>query len=193
MPAAKGAFGGPSHGTLARQARPDPRYRRGVGIVLIDARGHVFIGRRNDVTGTHWQMPQGGVDAGERARQAALRELREETGTSKVRVLAVSRSWLAYDFPPELLATAWGGQYRGQTQKWFAMRFEGADADIDIETDEPEFVEWRWVRPVRLPGLIVPFKRKLYEAVLDEFAAYLGSRRPGVRPRRGRAKARGRG
>ena len=168
-----GAFGGPPEGTLARQARPNPRYRRGVGVMLLDRKGRVFIGRRNDVTGAHWQMPQGGVDAGERARRAALRELKEETGVETARILAVSSAWLAYDFPPELLATAWGGRYKGQTQRWFAMRFEGTDSDIDIATDEPEFVEWRWIEPARLPGLIVPFKRRLYAAVLDEFSNLL--------------------
>lgn len=170
---APGAFGGPPDGTLARHARPDPRYRRGVGIMLLDRKGRVFVGRRNDVTGAHWQMPQGGVDAGERARRAALRELKEETGIETARILAVSRAWFAYDFPPELLATAWGGRYRGQTQRWFAMRFLGEDRDIDIATAEPEFVEWHWVAPQRLNGLIVPFKRALYAAVLAEFAGLL--------------------
>jgi putative (di)nucleoside polyphosphate hydrolase len=145
-------------------------YRRGVGIMLLDASRRVFVGRRID-TPAAWQMPQGGIDAGETPRQAALRELEEETGTAKAEFLAETRDWHRYDLPAPLQGKAWGGGYRGQEQKWFAMRFTGSDADIDLAKHHPEFDAWRWVVASELPRLIVPFKRALYEAVLSEFAA----------------------
>jgi putative (di)nucleoside polyphosphate hydrolase len=150
------------------------RYRRGVGIMLLDPRRRVFAGRRID-TPEAWQMPQGGIDPGESPRQAALRELEEETGTAKAEILAETKDWLRYELPPERRQRLWGGRYRGQEQKWFAMRFLGSDEDIDLARHHPEFDAWKWVAAADLPGLIVPFKRALYEAVLREFAPLLAA------------------
>lgn len=145
-------------------------YRPGVGIMLLNAQGEVFVARRLDMpTVPAWQMPQGGIDAGETPRQAALRELKEEIGTAKAEVIAESRGWLKYDLPAELAGGVWGGHYRGQRQKWFAMRFTGRDSDINLATKHPEFDAWQWVAPWRLPELIVPFKRRLYIDILAEF------------------------
>src|SRR5712691_5129786 len=149
-----------------------PFYRPAVGILLLNHAGHVFVGRRIDMPAglAAWQMPQGGIDPGETPRQAALRELREEVGTDKAEILGESREWLHYDLPPEIAGRMWGGRYRGQRQKWFAMRFTGEDVDIDpAAAEHPEFDAWEWVRPERLPELIVPFKRLLYLDILAEF------------------------
>lgn len=144
-------------------------YRPGVGVMLLNGEGRVFAGQRIDSARDAWQMPQGGIEPGEEPREAAMRELKEEIGTNKAKLLAESRGWFAYDLPAELAGTLWGGRYRGQRQKWFAMRFTGAESDIDIHTAHPEFRAWRWLAAEDLPGLIVPFKRALYEAVLAEF------------------------
>jgi putative (di)nucleoside polyphosphate hydrolase len=148
-------------------------YRPGVGVMLLDRGKRVFVGRRIDTAGENWQMPQGGIDSGETPRQAALRELKEEVGTDKAEILAESAGWLTYDVPREIVRGLWRGRYRGQTQKWFAMRFTGADADIDLHTHHPEFDAWRWIAPAELPTLIVPFKRRLYRDILQEFATLL--------------------
>jgi putative (di)nucleoside polyphosphate hydrolase len=121
-----------------------------------------------------WQMPQGGIDAGETPTQAALRELYEETGTDKAEIVAETRGWLHYDLPPPIAVTAWRGRFRGQRQKWFLMRFEGEDSDIDLTRHDAEFDLWKWVAPAELPGLIVAFKRPVYVALLDEFREQLG-------------------
>ena len=120
-----------------------------------------------------WQMPQGGIDPGESPRDAAMRELVEETGTDKAEILAESAVLHYYDLPVEIAGQMWGGRFRGQQQRWFAMRFTGHDGDIDIAGEHPEFDAWKWVVPDDLPGLIVPFKRAIYLAVLDEFRDYL--------------------
>jgi putative (di)nucleoside polyphosphate hydrolase len=148
-------------------------YRPGVGIMLINREGEVFVARRIDIPGgAAWQMPQGGIDPGESPREAALRELKEEIGTDKGEILAES-PWLKYDLPPEIAAReVWGGRYRGQQQKWFAMRFRGRDEDIDLTTPHPEFDAWKWVKSQRLIELIVPFKRQLYREILVEFREY---------------------
>ncbi len=144
-------------------------YRPCVGIMLIDRGGRVLVAQRIDTPGTAWQMPQGGIDEGESPRQAALRELLEEVGTDKAEVLAESRNWWRYDLPAELVPRLWGGRYRGQKQKWFALRFLGQDADIDIATEVPEFHSWRWAEMAELPDIIVPFKRQIYREVIAEF------------------------
>jgi len=148
-------------------------YRAGVGVMLLDGKNRVFVGRRIDTAGENWQMPQGGIDKGETPRQAAWRELKEEAGTDKAELLAESQRWLSYEVPSSVAGRLWRGRYRGQRQKWFAMRFTGADRDIDLRTHHPEFDAWKWVAPAELPQLIVPFKRQLYEDVLAEFAALL--------------------
>jgi putative (di)nucleoside polyphosphate hydrolase len=148
--------------------RPKP-YRRGVGIALIDKRGRVFVGQRIDTTGA-WQMPQGGIDHRESARAAAWRELKEETGTGKARIIAESRGWLTYDLPKRLQGKVWGGKYRGQKQKWFLMLFSGTRRDIDLSAHAPEFSRWKWLPFDELPDVIVGFKRALYRKVVAEFA-----------------------
>jgi putative (di)nucleoside polyphosphate hydrolase len=140
--------------------------------MLLNRAGKVFVGRRIDMPMTPaWQMPQGGIDPGETPLRAALRELKEEIGTDKAEILGESSTWLKYDLPVEFARGVWGGRYRGQQQKWFAMRFTGNDTDIDIATDHPEFDAWKWIRPEQLPEMIVPFKRQLYIDILVEFRA----------------------
>jgi putative (di)nucleoside polyphosphate hydrolase len=149
-------------------------FRPGVGIMLLNPRNLVFVARRIDMPSEAWQMPQGGIDEGETPIEAALRELEEEVGTDKAVVLAESPTWRSYDLPAELTGRLWGGRYRGQTQKWFALRFTGTDDDINIDTDEPEFMAWKWAEMADLPSLIVPFKRKLYEELVAEFGPLVG-------------------
>lgn len=150
-------------------------YRPCAGVMLINRDHHVFVGQRIDNTLEAWQMPQGGIDPGEDARAAAIRELGEETGVTpdKVTLVAEAADELFYDLPPELVGKVWKGKYRGQRQRWFLFRFEGEDSDIRIDTAHPEFRAWRWAEPADLPTLIVPFKRALYEDVLAAFADHL--------------------
>jgi putative (di)nucleoside polyphosphate hydrolase len=154
----------------------DPKqYRPCVGIMLVNSDGQAFVGKRIDTKeGDWWQMPQGGVDKGENPDDAVLRELEEETGarTRHVEVLAKLPEELFYDLPPELQGKLWGGKYKGQRQSWYLARFTGADGDIDLNLHhDPEFSEWRWVDPELLPDLIVPFKRSVYQTVVDGFRA----------------------
>jgi putative (di)nucleoside polyphosphate hydrolase len=144
-------------------------YRPCVGVVLIHADGRVFAGQRSDMAEPAWQMPQGGIDKGEAPVEAALRELREETGVGAkhVTVLAETAEWLPYDLPAEVLP--YRGKYRGQTQKWVLMRLDAGDEVIDLSHEDVEFSDWRWMRGAELLSLIVPFKRPIYEAVLAEF------------------------
>lgn len=146
-------------------------YRPCVGVVLIGPRSRVFAGQRIDNPGPAWQMPQGGIDDGEDPTAAALRELEEETGApaAKVAVLRETADWLPYDLPRELVGKLWGGRYRGQRQKWFALRFLGTDADIDIARPNPEFSRWAWMPHGDLIEKIVPFKRDIYTRVFAEF------------------------
>src|SRR5262245_4158501 len=160
-------------------------YRPCVGIMVLNAAGGIWIGRRFDAPqepegpGTWWQMPQGGIDPEEDAQAAALRELYEETGMRSVSLLAESPRWLSYDLPEPLRPRAWGGRYRGQRQKWFAVRFFGADAEIALARPGQtiEFDAWRWAEPSELVGLVVPFKRAVYAQVLHDFADLIGDRR----------------
>ena len=149
-------------------------YRKGVGIVLMDSRGHVFVGRRTDSKAAAWQMPQGGIDHGETPRAAALRELKEETGTDKAEIIGEMDDWITYDLPPHLIGVAFHGRFKGQRQKWFCLRFLGVDGDIDLAAHEPEFSTWRWVDLHDLPNLIVPFKRDTYKAVTAAFRGLAG-------------------
>jgi putative (di)nucleoside polyphosphate hydrolase len=156
--------------TPSEPSTADLPYRPCVGIMLLNGRGQAFVARRIDMPSEAWQMPQGGIDEGETPRQAVMRELREEVGTDKAEIIAESDHWLNYELPPELIGKLWGGRYRGQTQKWFALRFTGTDDDVNIATEIPEFLDWKWADLDRLSSLIVPFKRKLYEQIVAEFA-----------------------
>ena len=148
-------------------------YRACVGIMLINGGGQIFVGQRIDNHTEAWQMPQGGIDAGEEVEHACFREMREEIGTDKAEILAIHPEWLYYDLPHELADRLWDGVYRGQKQKWVALRFKGTDADINIATDEPEFCQWKWIVPDEIVELAVPFKHHVYRDALKAFAAYL--------------------
>lgn len=150
-------------------------YRPCVGVMLINAEGLIFAGQRLDSDSPAWQMPQGGIDDGEKPRQAALRELWEETGVSAdlVEFLAKTEDWVTYDLPPELLGKVWGGKFRGQRQKWFLFRFKGRDDQIRIATEHPEFSRWKWVQADEMLAAIVPFKRAVYDQVVAGFRVHL--------------------
>ncbi|WP_321500008.1 RNA pyrophosphohydrolase [Breoghania sp.] len=160
--------------------RTAPRYRPCVGVMLINPKGLVWIGDRykgtpEHVDATHsWQMPQGGIDAGEDPLAAARRELFEETSVKSISLLAEAPEWYAYDLPAPVAQQSWRGRYQGQTQRWFAFRFEGDESEIDVlappDGHKPEFSRWRWEKAERLPELIIPFKRKVYENVVAAFA-----------------------
>jgi putative (di)nucleoside polyphosphate hydrolase len=164
-------------------ATPDPGalpYRRNVGAMLFNARGQVLIGRRGDMPGAGgpldggiWQCPQGGIDADEAPEQAVLRELHEEIGTSQAVILGTHPDWLTYDFPAALIGRALGGRYRGQTQKWFALRFTGQDSDIRLDAHMPaEFDAWQWIDLPSLPDHNVGFKRNIYRILVRDFSHY---------------------
>ena len=148
-------------------------YRPCVGIMLVNKSSQVFVAERIDTRASgYWQMPQGGVDHGEDMKVAALRELAEETGVTadKVQIVARSRKPIRYELPPDLIGKLWGGQYCGQEQVWFLMRFSGEDADIDLNAHDPaEFCAWKWVEASSLPDIIIPFKKSVYKTVLKEF------------------------
>ena len=148
-------------------------YRPCVGVMLVNGDGHAFVGKRIDNReGDFWQMPQGGIDDGEALHDAALRELWEETGVEAehVTLLAQTREELFYDLPEELVGKLWKGRYRGQRQHWLLARFSGSDENIRIDAHDPaEFCEWKWIAPALLPDLIVPFKKRVYRSVLEEF------------------------
>jgi putative (di)nucleoside polyphosphate hydrolase len=150
-------------------------YRPCVGVMLINAQGLIFAGQRIDSTSPAWQMPQGGIDDGEKPREAALRELVEETGITAdlVQFVAKTDDWLTYDLPPDLLGKVWGGKYRGQRQKWFLYRYLGHDDQVAIATDHPEFSTWRWIGADEMIAAIVPFKRDVYQQVVNAFREQL--------------------
>ena len=153
--------------------RNPPEYRPCVGVMLVNAEGKAFVGKRIDNReGDWWQMPQGGIDDGEGIETALLREIWEEVGAKPEHLEIVTQlpDELFYDLPPELHGKLWGGRYRGPRQSWFLVRFTGTDADVDLEAhDPPEFCEWKWVEPDELPDLIVPFKRGVYETIVERF------------------------
>jgi putative (di)nucleoside polyphosphate hydrolase len=153
----------------------DHLYRRGVGVMLLNDEGLVWVGRRIDNTDEAWQMPQGGIDPGEEPWPAALREVGEETGIAPhlVEQVAVHPQRLRYELPKELAGRLWKGKWIGQDQDWFLARFTGTDADVDIATKHPEFSHWKWVDAAHLPDLIVPFKRDMYRTILAGFADWL--------------------
>jgi putative (di)nucleoside polyphosphate hydrolase len=153
-------------------------YRPNVGAVLFNAEGLILVARRADLPNAEapaggWQLPQGGIDEGEDPRQAVLRELAEEIGTDRAEVIGEHDEWLTYDLPAELIGVALRGRYRGQRQRWFALRFVGQDSDIRLDLDpHPEFDAWRWARLAELPDLAVPFKRPIYEILVSSFARF---------------------
>ena len=148
-------------------------YRPCVGIFLINYSKQVFGGRRIDSRAEAWQMPQGGIDPGETVVDTCMREMYEEIGTSAAELLCEHSEWLHYDIPLPLANRLWHGHYKGQKQKWMALRFTGSDADININTENPEFCEWRWLAPAELVKLAVPFKRDVYDNVLSAFKGFL--------------------
>ncbi len=153
----------------------DHLYRSGVGVMLLNAKGMVFVAARIDNPADAWQMPQGGIDKGEEPWPAALRELEEETGIGPhlVERIAECADRLRYDLPEEWRPRLWGGKWKGQAQHWYLLRFLGSDSDVNLATAHPEFRDWKWVDPAQLPELIVPFKRDLYRRLLGEFADFL--------------------
>ena len=144
-------------------------YRPAVGVMLLNRQGLIFVGKRIDQTVEGWQMPQGGIDDGEAPRQAAMRELKEEAGTDKAEIIAEMDDWITYDLPAHLVGVAFHGKYRGQRQKWFALRFLGDDGDIDLHAHEPEFSAWKWLTIEELQHVIVPFKRDSYAKIVTAF------------------------
>ena len=155
--------------------KPALPYRPAAAVMLLNGEGKVFVAQRIDNALDAWQMPQGGLDPDEDPQAGALRELEEETGIPPhlVEILGRAPQELLYDLPPELMGKIWGGKYRGQTQHWFVARFLGSDADINIETAEPEFRAWKWADASELVDLIVPFKRDLYAQVVESFRGYI--------------------
>lgn len=151
-------------------------YRACVGVVLADAQGRIFTGERVDTPGA-WQMPQGGIDDGESPEIAAFRELEEETGVpaTLAQIEAEYPDWITYDLPDHLVGKLWKGRYRGQKQRWFLLRFQGRDTDIQIEQPHQEFARWRWSTPEQVTRDIVPFKQDVYLQIMAEFAPHLGS------------------
>jgi putative (di)nucleoside polyphosphate hydrolase len=159
----------------AIMASDTDKYRRGVGVMLLNREGKVFVGARIDNTDEAWQMPQGGIEENEEPWVTALREVEEETGIPQhlVERIAQCPERLTYALPEELQGRLWGGKWIGQDQVWYLARFLGTDADVNIHTNHPEFREWKWIEPEQLPELIVPFKRDIYRRLLREFSDYL--------------------
>jgi len=149
-------------------------YRPCVGIMLINQADQVFVAKRIDTKVEAWQMPQGGIDDGEKPQEAAFREMEEEIGTRNAKILHVHKGWLSYDLPEHLMGKVWKGKYGGQKMKWYLMRYLGQDHDIDLKTAHPEFSAWKWLDMAKLPGTIVEFKRPLYTQLAAYFGPYIG-------------------
>ena len=146
------------------------KYRKCVGMMILNANKEILVGRRLDHPSGYWQMPQGGIDENENPKEAVWREMMEEIGTNKAKLIKVSNQWINYDIPSETLKTLpWGHKYIGQRQKWFAFEFLGEDEDINVGTENPEFSEWKWAELDSIVGNIVPFKRNVYSVILEEF------------------------
>lgn len=161
--------------SLNQQTKPDHLYRKGVGIFIINPKKEIFVGKRIDNNSDCWQMPQGGLDAGESEYSAMIRELEEETGIIKQNIGEIIKStkYYYYDLPYRLQKKFWGGKYLGQRQRWFLVNFQGNESDININSHEPEFSQWKWVSKNEITGLIVGFKKQLYIDVIEEFKSYL--------------------
>ena len=142
--------------------------RQGVGIIVLNEKNKVFVGRRKDNPVNKWQMPQGGIDKNEKPLNAMKRELAEETSITKIKVLKEIDNWLEYELPPNLLGKIWKGKYRGQKQKWFIVKFEGKEDEINLNTKNPEFIEWKWIDYNLLPDVIVSFKKEVYKKLKNE-------------------------
>ena len=149
-------------------------YRDCVGILLLNRDGLVFVGKRRGLSESAWQMPQGGIDKGESPREAAMRELGEEIGTANAEIIEEMADWLYYDLPTDLVGRAFKGKYRGQRQKWFAMRYLGVDGDIDLTAHEVEFDDWRWAPISSLESMVIPFKREVYREIVRRFTPLAG-------------------
>ena len=149
-------------------------FRIGVGIIVLNNKNQVFVGKRKDNPKKHWQMPQGGVDQGETYMDAMKRELSEETSIKNIEILKEVNGWTEYELPDYLLGKIWKGKYRGQKQKWFIVRFLGTDKEINLKTNHPEFIDWKWIETQDLPSVIVHFKKKLYENLLPEIRKVIG-------------------
>jgi len=146
------------------------KYRKCVGMMILNTHKEILVGRRLDHPSGYWQMPQGGIDDNENPKEAVWREMLEEIGTNKAALIKISNQWINYDIPSETLKTLpWSDIYIGQTQKWFAFLFLGEDNDINVGTDNPEFSEWKWTRMDSIIDSIVPFKRDVYAKILEEF------------------------
>ena len=147
--------------------------RRGVGIIVLNKNNNVFVGKRKDNPIDKWQMPQGGIDNNESPFSAMKRELKEETSITKIKFLKEIENWLEYELPPNLLGKIWKGKYRGQQQKWFIVKFEGKDDEINLNTKHPEFIEWKWIDYNLLPDIIVDFKKAVYEKLRLELKNFI--------------------
>ncbi len=144
-------------------------FRHGVGMMILNKDGHIFVGKRVESKFEAWQMPQGGILTGETPSRAVFREMKEEIGCDCGKIIAETKKWYSYNIPDFLISKLWSGQYKGQKQKWFLLEFTGSDDDINVNTETPEFREWRWVPKEEILDIIVPFKKRLYVAVLNEF------------------------
>ena len=146
--------------------------RTGVGVVVLNSKNKVFVGKRRDNPIDKWQMPQGGVDQGETLIQAMKRELAEETSIKNIKILRELDYWLEYELPKNLIGIIWQGKYRGQKQKWFIVRFHGEDKEIDLNTNHAEFIAWKWIEIQQLPNVIVDFKKHIYKKIVDELKEF---------------------